>query len=78
MSRTIKKAYTGSKRFDVTCRNHGSCSYCKNNRTFSSERAKLLYNDTMIEHPELSYQDYKDNLDLRPTQRLKLLRDHYD
>ena len=38
MSRTRKAPYTGSKRFDKTCRNHGSCSYCRDNRTF--ERAE--------------------------------------
>ena len=32
MSRTNKKAYTKSKRFDKTCRNHGSCSWCYGNR----------------------------------------------
>jgi 5-methylcytosine-specific restriction endonuclease McrA len=32
MSRTKKRPYTKSKRFDVTCRNHGSCSYCRSNR----------------------------------------------
>lgn len=28
MSRTIRKAYTRSKRFDKTCRSHGGCPYC--------------------------------------------------
>lgn len=32
MSRTKKRSYTKSKRFDKTCRNHGSCSYCYGNR----------------------------------------------
>lgn len=32
MSRTKRQAYTKSKRFDKTCRNHGSCSYCYSNR----------------------------------------------
>lgn len=27
-----RKPYYKSKRFDKTCRNHGSCPYCKNNR----------------------------------------------
>lgn len=30
-----RKPYFGSKRFDRTCRNHGSCPYCTCNRTFS-------------------------------------------
>ena len=27
-----RKPYRGSKRFDYSCRNHGSCPYCKQNR----------------------------------------------
>ncbi len=33
MSRTVRKPYTKSKRFDRTCRNHGSCPWCEGNRT---------------------------------------------
>jgi hypothetical protein len=32
MSRTVKKAYRKSKRFDKSCRNHGGCPYCEANR----------------------------------------------
>ena len=32
MSRTFRKAYTKSKRFDKSCRNHGGCPYCEGNR----------------------------------------------
>ena len=32
MSRTFRKAYTKSKRFYKSCRNHGSCDYCRGNR----------------------------------------------
>ena len=28
-----RKPYRDSRRFDRTCRNHNSCSYCQNNRT---------------------------------------------
>lgn len=35
MSRSVKRSYSGSKRFDVTCRNHGACPHCRKNRTFS-------------------------------------------
>lgn len=38
MSRTKKKEYSGSKRFDVTCRNHGSCPYCRQNREINKKR----------------------------------------
>lgn len=27
-----RKQYTGSKAIDCTCRNHGTCEWCKNNR----------------------------------------------
>lgn len=29
-----RKIYRGSKSVDCTCRNHGSCSYCKSNRMY--------------------------------------------
>ena len=32
MSRTHRRPYSGSRRFDVTCRNHGACGYCQSNR----------------------------------------------
>lgn len=35
-----RKEYRGSARWDCTCRNHGSCSYCLSNRTIQSKRAK--------------------------------------
>lgn len=28
-----RKPYRGSRRFDRTCRNHGACPWCRNNRT---------------------------------------------
>lgn len=30
----FRKPYTGSKRFDRSCRNHGGCSFCEGNRRF--------------------------------------------
>lgn len=29
-----RKQYHGAKAIDKSCRNHGSCSWCKGNRTF--------------------------------------------
>lgn len=34
-----RKPYKGSKRFDRTCRNHGSCDYCKGNRLYQTHKA---------------------------------------
>lgn len=41
MSRTKKQPYTKSKRFDKTCRNHGSCPYCKENRLHTHSAAEF-------------------------------------
>ena len=39
------KPYRKSKAFDRTCRCHGSCGYCQNNRMYqvNKERAKAEY-----------------------------------
>lgn len=41
MSRTRKKPYRGSRRFDRTCRCHGSCNWCRSNRTIQEQRSAL-------------------------------------
>lgn len=33
-----RKPYTGAKAIDCTCRNHGSCDWCKNNRLYQQNR----------------------------------------
>lgn len=35
-----RRPYRGSKAFDCSCRNHGSCSYCESNRTIFDKRAR--------------------------------------
>lgn len=35
-----KKPYRGAKSVDKTCRNHGSCPWCKSNRTFKNQKLK--------------------------------------
>lgn len=35
-----RKPYHGSKALDCTCRNHGSCSYCEDNRTLFDTKAR--------------------------------------
>jgi hypothetical protein len=34
----FREPYRKSKRFDKTCRNHGSCPWCEGNRTFCSRK----------------------------------------
>ena len=35
-----RKPYTGSKAFDCTCRNHGSCDWCRENRMIQRLKAE--------------------------------------
>ena len=33
-----RKPYYGSKAFSYSCRNHGTCKWCKSNRLYQSEK----------------------------------------
>ena len=35
-----RKPYRGGKAIDRTCRNHGSCPWCKGNRTFFDRKRR--------------------------------------
>lgn len=35
-----RKKYYGAKRIDRSCRNHGGCPWCEENRTYRSRRLK--------------------------------------
>ena len=35
-----RKPYRGAKAIDCTCRNHGSCDWCRNNRLYEQLRSK--------------------------------------
>lgn len=37
-----RRPYRDSRRFDRTCRNHGSCSWCERNRTIGRRRLNAL------------------------------------
>jgi len=36
-----RKPYIGSKAVDHTCRNHGSCPWCRGNRTYKDKKYSL-------------------------------------
>jgi len=38
-----RKHYRKSKAWDRTCRNHGSCEYCEQNRLFKNKREESKY-----------------------------------
>lgn len=44
-----RKKYHGSKRFDRTCRNHGSCDYCKGNRLYSNKKRRDAMDEKLKE-----------------------------
>lgn len=37
-----RKKYRGAKAIDRTCRNHGSCEYCKQNRLYKYKKQILI------------------------------------
>ena len=51
-----RKEYRGSKAFDHTCRNHGSCEWCMENRTIKN--IKRL-NSMLDKLDEMSYNIYR-------------------
>lgn len=45
-----RKPYRGSKAFDCSCRNHGDCEWCKENRLISRTREKKKMEDKLKEY----------------------------
>lgn len=49
-----RKPYFGSKSIDGTCRNHGSCSHCRDNRLHSSRKREMeAEEDRVMKEPEI-------------------------
>lgn len=44
-----RKPYYGAKAIDCTCRNHGSCEWCKENRTHKNDKRELKAQQKMNE-----------------------------
>lgn len=47
-----RKPYSGEKSIDRTCRNHGSCVWCKGNRTHKNDKRKLATEQRMGDYGE--------------------------
>lgn len=43
-----RKPYRGSKAIDKTCRNHGGCPWCKENRLYKNIK-RIQYMDSQIQ-----------------------------
>lgn len=44
-----RKPYQGAKRIDRTCRNHGTCSWCINNRMHKFKKQDMAADDITCE-----------------------------
>ena len=55
-----RKPYRGSKRIDHSCRNHGSCPYCEQNRKhkFLDLKGEQMLDDFIT---NFSYDELEDN-----------------
>ena len=47
-----RKQYKGAKAIDKTCRNHGSCDWCKENRLYKSNKKADEMNEKVREYKE--------------------------
>lgn len=47
-----RKQYRGSKSFDTTCRNHGSCPHCTAGRQHKNNKRKLTANEQLKGYEE--------------------------
>ena len=54
-----RKPYRGSKTFDRTCRNHGSCDWCRDNRLYNSRKKLESSNDKLKETEEYKWDSKK-------------------
>lgn len=45
-----RKPYTGSKAIDKTCRNHGGCEWCEENRKHKYEKREEAMRDRIAEY----------------------------
>lgn len=45
-----RKPYRGAKAIDRTCRNHGGCGWCKENRTHKYDKQKLSAKQELEEY----------------------------
>lgn len=45
-----RKQYRRSKSFDRTCRNHGSCAYCRGSRTNKDIAKQKAFDEQIVEN----------------------------
>ncbi len=52
-----RKPYTGAKAKDHTCRNHGSCYWCRGNRLYQKNKAEQAAKQAIEEGEELGNEE---------------------
>lgn len=45
-----RKPYRGAKSIDCTCRNHGSCEWCRENRTHKNDKREMAAEQELSEY----------------------------
>jgi hypothetical protein len=45
-----RKPYTGSKAFDMSCRNHGGCEWCEENRKHKYIKKEMAMKERLKEY----------------------------
>ena len=61
-NKSWKRPYSGSKRFDYSCRNHGGCPYCENGRTFFDLKYRRGWEDDLKDYFDMSlYWEYAED-----------------
>lgn len=50
-----RKPYRGAKAIDSTCRNHGSCKWCKENRTHKNDKWELSIDERMSDYESSNF-----------------------
>ncbi len=48
-----RKPYQGAKAADCTCRNHGSCPWCRGNRTYKNDKKELRQIQDLEEYKKM-------------------------
>lgn len=52
-----RKPYYGSKAFDCSCRNHGTCDWCLSNRTIQQQRLDESFQQAIEEFEKRTLQN---------------------
>lgn len=57
-----RQLYTGGKAIDRTCRNHGGCDWCRENRLHSSKVQQEIADAKLKEYQSMKIEERRSNL----------------